>query len=54
MKHILAKQVAEEAGITEPQAEQAVEAVVGYLKTRIKKETAEEIQNLFVVEADKK
>jgi hypothetical protein len=52
MKHILSKQVAEEAGITEPQAEQAVEAMIGYLKTRVKKETAEEIQNLFVVDVN--
>lgn len=52
MKHILSKQVAEEAGITEPQAELAVEAMVGYLKSRMKKETAEEIQNLFVIDAE--
>ncbi|MFC0211498.1 hypothetical protein ACFFK0_03375 [Paenibacillus chartarius] len=50
MKHILSKQVAEEAGITEPQAEKAVEAMVGYLKTRIPKETAAEIQNLFLAD----
>ncbi|WP_197080942.1 hypothetical protein [Gordoniibacillus kamchatkensis] len=48
MKHIVAKQVAEEAGITEPQAELAVEAVIGYLKTRMPKETAEEVENLFL------
>lgn len=48
MKHIVAKQVAEEAGITEPQAELAVEAVIGYLKTRMPAETAVEVESLFL------
>lgn len=50
MKHIITKQVAEEAGITEPQAEKAVDALVGYFKTRLPVETNNEIESLITGE----
>ncbi len=48
MKHQLVKLVSEQAGITEGQADKAVEAVVGYFKTRLPDETNEEIANLAI------
>jgi nucleoid DNA-binding protein len=50
MKHIVTKQVADEAGITEPQAEKAVDALIGYFKTRLPVETNNEIQGLITGE----
>ncbi|MBD0381213.1 hypothetical protein [Paenibacillus sedimenti] len=44
MKHIVRDHVASEAGITEIQAEKAVEAVVDYFKTRLPVEVNNEIQ----------
>ncbi|MCZ8515967.1 hypothetical protein O9H85_26915 [Paenibacillus filicis] len=46
MKHQLVKLVSDQAGITEGQADQAVEAVIGYFKTRLPAETNEEIVTL--------
>ncbi|MCZ8522729.1 MULTISPECIES: hypothetical protein [Paenibacillus] len=46
MKHQLVKLVCEQAGITEGQADEAVEAVVGYFRTRLPAELAEELNNL--------
>lgn len=46
MKHQLVKLVSEQANITEGQANEAVEAVIGYFKTRISSEVADEIENL--------
>ncbi|AEI41643.1 hypothetical protein [Paenibacillus mucilaginosus] len=46
MKHQLVKLVCEQAGITEGQADEAVEAVVGYFRTRLPAELAEELHNL--------
>lgn len=46
MKHQLIKLVSEHAGITEGQADQAVETVIGYFKTRLPAETNEEIVTL--------
>jgi uncharacterized protein (DUF2267 family) len=50
MKHIIRDRVASEAGITEPQAERAVEAVVEYFKTRLPFELNNEIQSLLAGE----
>jgi uncharacterized protein (DUF2267 family) len=50
MKHIVRDRVASEAGITEPQAERAVEAVVEYFKTRLPSEVNDEIQGLLAGE----
>ncbi|WP_281887404.1 hypothetical protein [Paenibacillus sp. YYML68] len=46
MKHQLVKLVSEQANITEGQANEAVEAVIGYFRTRMPSEVAEEINNL--------
>ncbi|UUZ78969.1 hypothetical protein LJK88_27365 [Paenibacillus sp. P26] len=46
MKHQLIKLVCEQSGITEGQADQAVDAVIGYFKTRLPAETNEEIVSL--------
>ncbi|MED4600780.1 hypothetical protein P9314_08690 [Paenibacillus validus] len=48
MKHQLVKLVSEQAGITEGQADSAVEAVIGYFRTRVPADMAEEINNLAV------
>jgi CRISPR/Cas system type I-B associated protein Csh2 (Cas7 group RAMP superfamily) len=48
MKHIVRQQVAQEAGITEDQAEKAVEALVGYFKMRLPEETNSEIYNSLI------
>lgn len=50
MKHIVKQQVAEEAGITEQQAERAVEALVSYFKIRLPQEVNNEIYNSLVGE----
>ncbi|WP_171653828.1 hypothetical protein [Paenibacillus foliorum] len=50
MKHIITKQIADEAGITEPQAEKAVDALIGYFKTRLPVETNNDIQSLIIGE----
>ncbi|CAG7628928.1 hypothetical protein ACFQI7_15655 [Paenibacillus allorhizosphaerae] len=50
MKHIVRQQVAEEAGITEDQAEKAVEALVGYFKMRLPEEINSEIYNSLIGE----
>jgi nucleoid DNA-binding protein len=50
MKHIIRDRVASEAGITEPQAERAVEAVMDYFKTRLPTEMNIEIESLLVGE----
>ncbi|MBP1153681.1 MULTISPECIES: hypothetical protein [unclassified Paenibacillus] len=50
MKHIIREHVANEAGITEPQAEKAVSAMVGYFKTRLPVEINNEIEGLLTGE----
>lgn len=50
MKHMVTKQVADEAGITQPQAEKAVDALIGYFKTRLPEEMNNEIQSLIAGE----
>lgn len=50
MKHMIRQQVAEEAGITEQQAERAVEALVGYFKMRLPEDLNNEIYNSLVGE----
>ncbi|CAH1232700.1 hypothetical protein PAECIP111891_07071 [Paenibacillus allorhizoplanae] len=44
MKHIVREHIASEAGISEFQAEKAVEAVIDYFKTRLPVEVNNEIQ----------
>lgn len=44
MKHIVREHIASEAGISEFQAEKAVEAVIDYFKTRLTVEVNNEIQ----------
>lgn len=48
MKHQLVKLVSEQAGITEGQADNAVEAVIGYFRTRLPADVAEELNNLAI------
>ncbi len=48
VKHQLVKLVSEQADITEGQADKAVEAVVGYFKTRLPDEMNDEIANLAI------
>ncbi|WP_171685429.1 hypothetical protein [Paenibacillus planticolens] len=47
MKHIVRDHVAKEAGISEFQAEKAVDAVVDYFKTRLNVEVNNEIQGVL-------
>ncbi|MDQ1909123.1 hypothetical protein RAC89_01250 [Paenibacillus sp. GD4] len=46
MKHQLVKMVCERANISEGQANEAIETVIGYFKTRIPAEFADELGNL--------
>lgn len=48
VKHQLVKLVSEQAGINEVQADEAVEAVLGYFRTRLPSDIAEEINNLAI------
>lgn len=50
MKHIVRQQIAQEAGISESQAEAAVNALVGYFKMRLPEEINNEIYNSVVGE----
>lgn len=50
MKHIVRQQVAQEAGISEDQAEAAVKAFVGYLKMRLPAEINDEVFNSVIGE----
>jgi len=50
MKHIVRQQIAEEAGITEQQAEKAAEALLGYFKTRLPEEINNELTSSLIGE----
>lgn len=50
MKHMITKKISDEAGILEPQAEKAVDALIDYFKMRLPVEINNEIQSLITGE----
>jgi len=50
LKHSVRKQIAEEAGITELQAEKAAEALLGYFKTRLPEEINNDLNSSLIGE----